>query len=155
MKTFSHLQLGLERVAVVISILLCLWTTGLLLAHFQLIVLIMRPYEITLTYFALYLLALVIPLLLVQLILWVLSAFQGIDYKIHFNPKLVAIITSIIIGLGLSGILIIMTSDWLFTFSEGGAIAILLLDFLIAGGIALYLHKRISLRVSAKLSSQS
>lgn len=152
MKNLSHLQPGLERIAVVISTLSCLWITGLLLTHFQLVVLIMKPYGITSTYFTLYVLALVIPQLLVQLILWIASAFKGINYKFYFNPKLLAITTSIIIGLALSGILIVMTADWLFTFSEGIATAILLLDCLIAGGFALYLHKRISRLISARLS---
>lgn len=154
MKTVSHLQLGLERTAIVISILLCLWITGVLLTHFQLIVLIMNPYGITLTYFVLYLLALATPQLLAQLGLWVLSAFKGIDYKIRFNPRLVAIITSIIIGLGLSSILVVMTSDWLFGFSEGAATTILLIELLIASGIAFYLHRRIRHWVSVRLASQ-
>ncbi|WP_232797354.1 hypothetical protein [Proteus columbae] len=89
------------------------WITGVLLTHFQLIALIMNPYGITLMYFVLYLLALVIPQLLAQLGLWILSAFKGVDYKIHFNPKLIAIISSIIIGLALSSLLIIMSSGWL------------------------------------------
>ncbi|NIH24175.1 hypothetical protein [Providencia heimbachae] len=154
MKTVSHLQLGLERIAIVISILLCLWITGVLLTHFQLIALIMNPYETTLTYFVLYLLALATPQLLAQLGLWVLSAFKGIDYRIRFSPRLVAIITSMIIGLGLSSILVVMTSDWLFGFSEGVATTILLIELLIACGIAFYLHRRIRHWVSVRLPSQ-
>ena len=102
MNTVSHLQLGLERIAIVISILLCLWITGALLTYFQLIALIMNPYGITLMYFVLYISALLIPQLLAQLGLWILSTFKGIDYRIHFNPKLIAIISSIIIGLAFS-----------------------------------------------------
>ncbi|WP_272659039.1 hypothetical protein [Providencia sp. PROV121] len=146
MNTVSHLQLGLERIAIVISILLCLWITGVLLTHFQLIALIMNPNGITLMYFVLYLLA--------QLGLWVLSAFKGIDYKIHFNPKLVAIISSIIIGLALSSLLIIMSSGWLYGFTEGIATTILLVDLLIASGIAFYLHRRIRHWVSVRLNRQ-
>ncbi|WP_272694932.1 hypothetical protein [Providencia sp. PROV144] len=152
MNTVSHLQLGLERIAIVISILLCLWITGVLLAHFQLIALIMNPYGITLMYFVLYLLALVIPQLLAQLGLWVLSAFKGIDYKIHFNPKLIVIISSIIIGLALSSLLIIMSSGWLYGFTEGIATTILLVDLLIATGIAFYLYRRIRHWVSVRLN---
>ncbi|EMK3754693.1 hypothetical protein V8167_000212 [Providencia rettgeri] len=155
MNTVSHLQLGLERIAIVISILLCLWITGVLLTHFQLIALIMNPYGITLMYFVLYLSALVIPQLLAQLGLWVLSAFKGIDYKIHFNPKLVAIISTIIIGLALSSLLIIMSSGWLYGFTEGIATTILLVDLLIATGIAFYLHRRIRHWVSMRLNRQS
>ncbi|MCX9126891.1 hypothetical protein OKT23_19285 [Providencia rettgeri] len=152
MNTVSHLQLGLERIAIVISILLCLWITGVLLTHFQLIALIMNPYGITLMYFVLYLLALVIPQLLAQLGLWVLSAFKGIDYKIHFNPKLIVIISSIIIGLALSSLLIIMSSGWLYGFTEGIATTILLVDLLIATGIAFYLYRRIRHWVSVRLN---
>ncbi|MBG6030801.1 hypothetical protein I5E97_07040 [Proteus hauseri] len=152
MNTVSHLQLGLERIAIVISILLCLWITGVLLTHFQLIALIMNPYGITLMYFVLYLLALVIPQLLAQLGLWVLSAFKEIDYKIHFNPKLVAIIFSIIIGLALYSLLIIMSSVWLYGFTEGIATTILLVDLLIATSIAFYLHRRIRHWVSVRLN---
>ncbi|HEM8293268.1 TPA: hypothetical protein U2M59_002566 [Providencia stuartii] len=137
------------------SILLCLWITGVLLTHFQLIALIMNPCGITLMYFALYLLALVIPQLLAQLGLWVLSTFKGIDYKIHFNPKLIAIISTIIIGLALSGLLIIMSSSWLYGFTEGIAITILLIDLLITTGIAFYLHRRIHHWVSVRLNRQS
>ncbi|WIF71123.1 hypothetical protein QN092_14220 [Proteus vulgaris] len=155
MNTVSHLQLGLERIAIVISILLCLWITGVLLTHFQLIALIMNPYGITLMYFVLYLLALVIPQLLAQLGLWVLSAFKGIDYKIHLNPKLIAIISSIIIGLALSSLLIIMSSGWLYGFTEGIATTILLVDLLIATGIAFYLYRRIRHWVSVQLNRQS
>ncbi|HGN1202941.1 TPA: hypothetical protein ACKRO9_002355 [Providencia rettgeri] len=155
MNTVSHLQLGLERIAIVISILLCLWITGVLLTHFQLIALIMNPYEITLMYFVLYLLALVIPQLLAQLSLWVLSAFKGIDYKIYFNPKLIAIISSIIIGLALSSLLIIISSGWLYGFTEGIATTILLIDLLIATGIAFYLHRRIRHWVSVRLNRQT
>ncbi|ENF0690263.1 MULTISPECIES: hypothetical protein [Proteus] len=155
MNTVSHLQLGLERIAIVISILLCLWITGALLTYFQLIALIMNPYGITLMYFVLYLLALVIPQLLAQLGLWVLSAFKGIDYKIHFNPKLIAIISSTIIGLALSSLLIIMSSGWLYGFTEGIAITILLVDLLIATGIAFYLHRQIRHWVSMRLNRQS
>ena len=155
MNTVSHLQLGLERIAIVISILLCLWITGALLTYFQLIALIMNPYGITLMYFVLYLLALVIPQLLAQLGLWVLSAFKGIDYKIHFNPKLITIISSTIIGLALSSLLIIMSSGWLYGFTEGIAITILLVDLLIATGIAFYLHRQIRHWVSMRLNRQS
>ncbi|EJF7711569.1 hypothetical protein M8697_001794 [Providencia rettgeri] len=155
MNTVSHLQLGLERIAIVISILLCLWITGALLTYFQLIALIMNPYGITLMYFVLYLLALVTPQLLAQLGLWVLSAFKGVDYKIHFNPKLVTIISSIIIGLALSSLLIIMSSGWLYGFTEGIATTILLVDLLIATGIAFYLHRRIRHWVSVQLNRQS
>ncbi len=155
MNTVSHLQLGLERIAIVISILLCLWITGALLTYFQLIALIMNPYGITLMYFVLYLLALVISQLLAQLGLWVLSAFKGIDYKIHFNPKLIAIISSTIIGLALSSLLIIMSSGWLYGFTEGIAITILLVDLLIATGIAFYLHRQIRHWVSMRLNRQS
>ncbi|ENU1227018.1 hypothetical protein [Providencia rettgeri] len=155
MNTVSHLQLGLERIAIVISILLCLWITGVLLTHFQLIALIMNPYGITSMYFVLYLLALVIPQLLAQLGLWVLSAFKGIDYKIHFNPKLIVIISSIIIGLALSSLLIIMSSGWLYGFTEGIATTILLVDLLIATGITFYLHRRIRHWVSVQLNRQS
>ncbi|AZH04654.1 TPA: hypothetical protein OUB89_003248 [Proteus mirabilis] len=154
MNTVSHLQLGLERIAIVISILLCLWITGALLTYFQLIALIMNPYGITLMYFVLYLLALVIPQLLAQLGLWVLSAFKGIDYKIHFNPKLIAIISSTIIGLALSSLLIIMSSGWLYGFTEGIAITILLVDLLIATGIAFYLHRQIRHWVSMRLNRE-
>ncbi|MCK1144394.1 hypothetical protein MXZ96_13660 [Providencia stuartii] len=152
MNTVSHLQLGLERIAIVISILLCLWITGALLTYFQLIALIMNPYGITLMYFVLYLLALVIPQLLAQLGLWVLSAFKGIDYKIHFNPKLIAIISSTIIGLALSSLLIIMSSGWLYGFTESIATTILLVDLLIATSIAFYLHRRIRHWVSVRLN---
>ncbi|EMT6385516.1 TPA: hypothetical protein U2M54_002439 [Providencia rettgeri] len=155
MNTISHLQRGLERIAIVISILLCLWITGVLLTHFQLIALIMNPYGITLMYFVLYLLALVTPQLLAQLGLWVLSAFKGIDYKIHFSPKLVTIISTIIIGLALSSLLIIMSSGWLYGFTEGIATTILLVDLLIATGIAFYLHRRIRHWVSVQLNRQS
>ncbi|MDS0787612.1 hypothetical protein OSB94_05855 [Proteus vulgaris] len=154
MNTVSHLQLGLERIAIVISILLCLWITGVLLTHIQFIALIMNPYGITLMYFVLYLLALVIPQLLAQLGLWVLSAFKGIDYKIHFNPKLIVIISSIIIGLALSSLLIIMSSGWLYGFTEGIATTILLVDLLIATGIAFYLYRRIRHWVSVRLNRQ-
>ncbi|WP_419209881.1 hypothetical protein ABRP32_12320 [Providencia manganoxydans] len=154
MNTISHLQRGLERIAIVISILLCLWITGVLLTHFQLIALIMNPYGITLMYFVLYLLALVIPQLLAQLGLWVLSAFKGIDYKIHFNPKLIAIISSTIIGLALSSLLIIMSSGWLYGFTEGIATTILLVDLLIATGIAFYLHRQIRHWVLVRLNRQ-
>ncbi|MGF7482913.1 hypothetical protein [Providencia sp. SP181] len=106
-------------------------------------------------YFALYLLALVIPQLLAQLGLWVLSTFKGIDYKIHFNPKLIAIISTIIIGLTLSGLLIIMSSSWLYGFTEGIAITILLIDLLITTGIAFYLYRRIRHWVSVQLNRQS
>ncbi len=155
MNTVSHLQLGLERIAIVISILLCLWITGALLTYFQLIALIMNPYGITLMYFVLYLLALVIPQLLAQLGLWVLSAFKGVDYKIHFNPKLITIISTIIIGLALSSLLIIMSSGWLYGFTEGIATTILLVDLLIATGIAFYLYRRIHHWVSVQLNRQS
>ncbi|EMC8778655.1 hypothetical protein VMZ82_001487 [Providencia rettgeri] len=155
MNTISHLQRGLERIAIVISILLCLWITGVLLTHFQLIALIMNPYGITLMYFVLYLLALVTPQLLAQLGLWVLSAFKGIDYKIHFSPKLVTIISTIIIGLALSSLLIIMSSGWLYGFTEGIATTVLLVDLLIATGIAFYLYRRIRHWVSVQLNRQS
>lgn len=154
MNAVSHLQLGLERIAIVISMLLCLWITGVLLTHFQLIALIMNPYGITLMYFVLYLLVLVIPQLLAQLGLWILSAFKGVDYKIHFNPELVAIISSIIIGLALYSLLIIMSSGWLYGFTEGIAITILLVDLLIATGIAFYLHRRIRYWLSERLNHQ-
>lgn len=155
MNTVSHLQLGLERIAIVISMLLCLLITGVLLTHFQLIALIMNPYGITLIYFVLYLLALVTPQLLAQLGLWVLSAFKGVNYKIHFNPKLVAIISSIIIGLALSSLLIIMSSGWLYGFTEGIATTILLVDLLIATGTAFYLYRRIRHWISMRLNRQS
>ncbi|EPU3937070.1 hypothetical protein ACVWYD_003664 [Morganella morganii] len=155
MNTVSHLQLGLERIAIVISILLCLWITGALLTYFQLIALIMNPYGITLMYFVLYLSALLIPQLLAQLGLWILSAFKGIDYRIHFNPKLIAIISSIIIGLAFSSLLIIMSSGWLYGFTENIATSILLVDLLIAIGIAFYLHRRIRHWVSMRLNRQS
>ncbi|MTC23960.1 MULTISPECIES: hypothetical protein [unclassified Providencia] len=155
MNTVSHLQLGLERIAIVISILLCLWITGALLTYFQLIALIMNPYGITLMYFVLYLSALLIPQLLAQLGLWILSAFKGIDYRIHFNPKLIAIISSIIIGLAFSSLLIIMSSGWLYGFTENIATSILLVDLLIAIGIAFYLYRRIRHWVSMRLNRQS
>ncbi|QXB07376.1 hypothetical protein I6L80_09130 [Providencia rettgeri] len=154
MNTVSHLQLGLERIAIVISMLLCLWITGALLTYFQLIALIMNPYGITLMYFVLYLSALIIPQLLAQLGLWVLSAFKGIDYKIHISPKLVAIISSIIIGLALSSLLIIMSSGWLYGFTEGTATTILLVDLLIASGITFYLHRRIRHWLSVRRNRQ-
>ncbi len=155
MNTVSHLQLGLERIAIVISILLCLWITGALLTYFQLIALIMNPYGITLMYFVLYISALLIPQLLAQLGLWILSTFKGIDYRIHFNPKLIAIISSIIIGLAFSSLLIIMSSGWLYGFTENIATTILLVDLLIASGIAFYLHRRIRHWVSMRLNRQS
>ena len=155
MNTVSHLQLGLERIAIVISILLCLWITGALLTYFQLIALIMNPYGITLMYFVLYISALLIPQLLAQLGLWILSTFKGIDYRIHFNPKLIAIISSIIIGLAFSRLLIIMSSGWLYGFTENIATTILLVDLLIASGIAFYLHRRIRHWVSMRLNRQS
>nr|WP_282555355.1 hypothetical protein [Providencia stuartii] len=99
MNTLAHIRLGLECIAFIITLILCFILTIILVTHFSLEGLVLSPFAIPLFYLILYVLALIIPQCLAQLLLWVICAFRSIHYTFRLSPNLVSTTLSVIIGL--------------------------------------------------------
>lgn len=143
MNTLAHVRLGLERIALIITIILCFILTIILTTHFNLEGLVLSPFAIPLFYLILYVLALIVPQCLAQLLLWVVCAFRNVHYTFRLSPRLASMTLSIIIGLVIICTLLIPSLRSIYFFSRNGAIITLFIEVLIAIGAGYWSHKKI------------
>ena len=143
MNTLAHIRLGLERIAFIITLILCFILTIILVTHFSLEGLVLSPFAIPLFYLILYVLALIIPQCLAQLLLWVICAFRSIHYTFRLSPNLVSTTLSVIIGLIIVCALLMPSLKFVYFSSKGSAAVTLFVEVLIAIGCGFFSHKKI------------
>ncbi|MGQ7949239.1 hypothetical protein [Providencia huashanensis] len=143
MNTLAHIRLGLERIAFIITLILCFILTIILATHFSLEGLVLSPFAIPLFYLILYVLALTVPQCLAQLLLWVICAFRSIHYTFRLSPNLVSTTLSIIIGLIIVCALLMPSLKFVYFSSKSSAAVALFVEVLIAIGGGYWSHKKI------------
>lgn len=145
MNTLAHIRLGLERIAFIITLILCFILTIILVTHFSLEGLVLSPFAIPLFYLILYVFALIIPQCLAQLLLWVICAFRSIHYTFRLSPKLVSTTLSVIIGLIIVCALLMPSLKFVYFSSKGSAAVTLFVEVLIAIGCGFFSHKKFTI----------
>lgn len=143
MNTLAHIRLGLERIAFIITLILCFILTTILVTHFSLEGLALSPFAIPLFYLILYVLAMIVPQCLAQLLLWVICAFRSIHYTFRLNLNLVSTTLSIIISLIIVCALLMPSFKFVYFSSKSSAAITLFVEVLIAIGCGFFSHKKI------------
>ena len=135
MNTLNNTHQGIERIFLIISAVLMLGITILLLTYFNLMGFSRTALSMTLVYLLLYTLAIVVPLSLAQLILWIAYGFKGIPFVLTINPKHPAFLIALLSGLSVAS-LVLSNLLWLF-YESGDATGPLFVCISAAIGIAL------------------
>nr|WP_314266781.1 hypothetical protein [uncultured Moellerella sp.] len=94
----------------------------------------------TLMYLLLYTLAVIIPLSLAQLLLWIIYGFKGVPFQLTVNPKPLAFLISLLSGLSVAS-LVLNNLLWMFYDNDASVGALLIFVSVVIGialGIALY-----------------
>ncbi|WP_433587295.1 hypothetical protein [Providencia alcalifaciens] len=135
MNTLNNTRQGIERIFFIISVVLMLSITILLFKYFNITGYSRVALPMTLMYLLLYTLAVVIPLALAQLILWIAYGFKGIPFTLTINPKYPAFLIALLSGLSVAS-LVLSNLLWLF-YENGDATGPLFVCISAAIGIAL------------------
>lgn len=135
MTTLDNTRQGIERIFFIISVVLILSITLILLTHFNIFGFLHQPGTATLLYLLLYTLAIVGPMLLAQLLLWIIYGFKGLPFQLTVNSKSIAFLIALLAGLSAASLLL-NNLLWLF-YSEDSAITFLLVSVSVLVGIVL------------------
>lgn len=117
MNTINNTRQGIERIFLIISVVLMLGITLLLLTNFNIMGFSRIALSMTLMYSLLYTLAIVVPLSLAQLILWIIYGFKGVPFELTINPKHPAFLIALLAGLSVASLLL---NNLLWLFYENG-----------------------------------
>lgn len=140
MNTINNTRQGIERIFFIISILLIFSITILLFKYFNILGYSRVALPMTLMYLLLYTLAVIIPLSLAQLLLWIIYGFKGIPFQLTVNPKPLAFLISLLSGLSVAS-LVLNNLLWMFYDNDASVGALLIFVSVVIGialGIGLY-----------------
>ncbi len=140
MNTINNTRQGIERIFFIISILLIFSITILLFKYFNILGYSRVALPMTLMYLLLYTLAVIIPLSLAQLLLWIIYGFKGVPFQLTVNPKPLAFLISLLSGLSVAS-LVLNNLLWMFYDNDASVGALLIFVSVVIGialGIALY-----------------
>ncbi|MDM3562525.1 hypothetical protein O9361_02645 [Proteus vulgaris] len=140
MNTINNTRQGIERIFFIISVLLIFSITILLLKYFNILGYSRVALPMTLMYLLLYTLAVIIPLSLAQLLLWIIYGFKGIPFQLTVNPKPLAFLISLLSGLSVAS-LVLNNLLWMFYDNDASVGALLIFVSVVIGialGIGMY-----------------
>ncbi len=140
MNTINNTRQGIERIFFIISILLIFSITILLFKYFNILGYSRVALPMTLIYLLLYTLAIIIPLSLAQLLLWIIYGFKGIPFQLTVNPKPLAFLISLLSGLSVAS-LVLNNLLWMFYDNDASVGALLIFVSVVIGialGIGMY-----------------
>ncbi|MEM8111903.1 hypothetical protein Q4S27_22690 [Morganella morganii subsp. sibonii] len=140
MNTINNTRQGIERIFFIISILLIFSITILLFKYFNILGYSRVALPMTLMYLLLYTLAVIIPLSLAQLLLWIIYGFKGIPFQLTVNPKPLAFLISLLSGLSVAS-LVLNNLLWMFYDNDASVGALLIFVSVVIGialGIGMY-----------------
>lgn len=83
MNSINHIRLGVERIFFIISLVLVFGFTVIIANHYKVDLFIGKP----LMYLLYYLIAMLAPLLISQILLWVIYGFKGIPFRLMLTRK--------------------------------------------------------------------
>ncbi|HCM62111.1 MAG TPA: hypothetical protein DIT05_06135 [Morganella sp. (in: Bacteria)] len=140
MNTINNTRQGIERIFFIISILLIFSITILLFKYFNILGYSRVALPMTLMYLLLYTLAVIVPLSLAQLLLWIIYGFKGIPFQLTVNPKPLAFLISLLSGLSVAS-LVLNNLLWMFYDNDASVGALLIFVSVVIGialGIGMY-----------------
>ena len=140
MNTINNTRQGIERIFFIISILLIFSITILLLKYFNILGYSRVALPMTLMYLLLYTLAVIVPLSLAQLLLWIIYGFKGIPFQLTINPKPLAFLISLLSGLSVAS-LVLNNLLWMLYDNDASVGALLIFVSVVIGialGIGMY-----------------
>ncbi|WP_052956721.1 hypothetical protein [Morganella morganii] len=140
MNTINNTRQGIERIFFIISILLIFSITILLFKYFNILGYSRVALPMTLMYLLLYTLAVIIPLSLAQLLLWIIYGFKGVPFQLTVNPKPLAFLISLLSGLSVAS-LVLNNLLWMFYDNDASVGALLIFVSVVIGialGIGMY-----------------
>lgn len=144
MNSINHIRLGVERIFFIISLVLVFGFTVIIANHYNIDSFIGKP----LMYLLYYLIAMLAPLLISQILLWVIYGFKGIPFRLMLTRKILAFVFAFIaslcvIYLLLIGIIPFMVFDHALIFILYEYFFIFLLFACLIGlsaGVIVYIH---------------
>lgn len=152
MNTINNTRQGIERIFFIISVLLIFSITILLFKYFNILGYSRVALPMTLMYLLLYTLAVIIPLLLAQLLLWIIYGFKGIPFQLTVNPKPLAFLISLLSGLSVAS-LVLNNLLWLFYDNDASVGALLIFVSVVIGiALGITLYKKIVPVLTQKLN---
>ncbi|HIA3244145.1 TPA: hypothetical protein ACWP13_004893, partial [Escherichia coli] len=95
MNSINHIRLGVERIFFIISLVLVFGFTVIIANHYNIDSFIGKP----LMYLLYYLIAMLAPLLISQILLWVIYGFKGIPFRLMLTRKILAFVFAFIASL--------------------------------------------------------
>lgn len=95
MNSINHIRLGVERIFFIISLVLVFGFTVIIANHYKVDLFIGKP----LMYLLYYLIAMLAPLLISQILLWVIYGFKGIPFRLMLTRKILAFVFAFIASL--------------------------------------------------------
>lgn len=140
MNTINNTRQGIERIFFIISMLLIFSITILLFKYFNILGYSRVALPMTLMYLLLYTLAVIVPLSLAQLLLWIIYGFKGIPFQLTVNPKPLAFLISLLSGLSVAS-LVLNNLLWMFYDNDASVGALLIFVSVVIGialGIGMY-----------------
>ncbi|MGJ3348253.1 hypothetical protein AAZR23_02045 [Morganella sp. Je.2.23] len=140
MNTINNTRQGIERIFFIISMLLIFSITILLFKYFNILGYSRVALPMTLIYLLLYTLAVIIPMSLAQLLLWIIYGFKGIPFQLTVNPKPLAFLISLLSGLSAAS-LVLNNLLWMFYDNDASVGALLVFVSVVIGialGIGMY-----------------
>ena len=135
MTTLDNTRQGIERIFFIISVVLIFSITLILITHFSIFGFLHQAGTATLLYLLLYTLAIVGPMLLAQLLLWIIYGFKGIPFPLTINSKSIAFLIALLAGLSVASLLL-NNLLWMF-YSEDSAMTFLLVSASVLIGLVL------------------
>ncbi|HEJ9674460.1 TPA: hypothetical protein SMN36_000711 [Proteus mirabilis] len=144
MNSINHIRLGVERIFFIISLVLVFGFTVIIANHYKVDLFIGKP----LMYLLYYIIAMLAPLLISQILLWVIYGFKGIPFRLMLTRKILAFVFAFIaslcvIYLLLIGIIPFMVFDHALIFILYEYFFIFLLFACLIGlsaGVIVYIH---------------
>ncbi|EOI2316909.1 hypothetical protein ACMF6C_002215 [Proteus mirabilis] len=103
MNSINHIRLGVERIFFIISLVLVFGFTVIIANHYSIDSFIGKP----LMYLLYYLIAMLAPLLISQILLWVIYGFKGIPFRVMLTRKIFAFVLAFIVFLSVTYLVII------------------------------------------------